>query len=125
MKIFAEDGSPTQIIMPGPSSEHKGCAIRLNLVTNKGTPVIGDARVVLEAIGLGGAEPQIMFDGRYRQFAEAPEHTIGAQMRGVVRNDYLIRLSITVSGTAAERDLEHEESGFEIKCFKHLLTLSA
>jgi hypothetical protein len=88
MKIFAEDGSPTQIIVPAPSSEHKGCAISLNLVTSDGTPVIGDARIVLEAIGPGGAEPQIMFDGRYSQFAESPEHTVGAQMRGVARNDY-------------------------------------
>jgi len=122
---IADDGSPTQIIVPGPSPEHKGCAIRLSLVTSDGAPVIDDARVVLEANGPGGADPQIMFDGRYAQFVQASDHTVAAQMRGVARNDYAIKLSVTLPSTAAEPDLEHVESGFEIKCFKHLVTLSA
>lgn len=122
---MGEDGSPTQIIVPGPSSEHKGCAIQLNVVASDGTPIADDARVVLEAIGPGDAEPQIMFDGRYGQFAKAHEHTVAAQTRGVARNDYLIKLSITTPSADAEPDLEHEESAFEIKCFKHLVTLSA
>jgi hypothetical protein len=33
-----------------------------------------------------------MFDGHYGQFAEAPDHTVAAQMRGVAKNDYSIRL---------------------------------
>jgi alkanesulfonate monooxygenase SsuD/methylene tetrahydromethanopterin reductase-like flavin-dependent oxidoreductase (luciferase family) len=122
---IADDGSPTQLIVPGPSPEHKGCAIRLKLVTSDGRPVTEDARVVLEANGPGGADPQIMFDGCYGQFAQAPEHTIAAQMRGIARNDYSIKLLVTLPSSAAEPDLEHEESAFEIKCFKHLVTLSA
>jgi alkanesulfonate monooxygenase SsuD/methylene tetrahydromethanopterin reductase-like flavin-dependent oxidoreductase (luciferase family) len=122
---IADDGSPTQIIVPGPSPDHKGCAIRLNLVTRAGEPVTSDARVVLEANGPDNADLQIIFDGRYGQFVQAPEYTIPAQMRGVARNDYSIKLSVTLPAIAAEPDLEHEESAFEIKCFKHLLTLSA
>lgn len=122
---IADDGSPTQIIVPGPSPDHKGCAIRLNLVTCEGAPIVGDARVVLEANGPGDATPQVMFDGHYGQFMQAPEHTVAAQMRGVARNDYSIKLFVTSPTGTAEPDLEHEESTFEIKCFKHLVTLSA
>jgi hypothetical protein len=46
-------------------------------------------------------------------------------MRGVARNDCSIELSVTLPASAAEPDLEHEESAFEIKGFKHLVTLSA
>jgi alkanesulfonate monooxygenase SsuD/methylene tetrahydromethanopterin reductase-like flavin-dependent oxidoreductase (luciferase family) len=122
---IADDGSPTQIIIPGPTTEHKGCAIRLNLVTSDGTPLTDDARVVLKAESPDGTDSQIMFDGRYRQFGETSEQTVAAQMRGVARNDYSIELSVTLPSSAAEPDFEHEESVFEIKCFKHLVTLSA
>ncbi len=122
---IAEDGSPTQIIVPGPVPEHKGCAIQLHLVTKDGAEIDDDATVVLEVSGPGGADTQVMFEGSYRQFTEAPEHRVAAQMRGVARNDYSIRLSISLPSTAEEPDLEHEESIFAIKCFKHLLTLSA
>jgi hypothetical protein len=97
----------------------------LRLVTNDGTEIADDARVVLEASGQGDLGKQVMFDGRYGQFTGAPDHIVAAQMRGVARNDYSIRLSISLPSRAAEPDLEHEESTFEIKCFKHLLTLSA
>ena len=122
---IAEDGNPTQIIVPGPAPEHKGCAIQLRLVTKDGAEIADDATVVLEASGPDNADKQMMFEGHYKQFAEAPDHTVAAQMRGVARNDYSIRLSISIPSTAAEPDLEHEESTFQIKCFKHLLTLSA
>ena len=122
---IAEDGSPTQIIVPGPAPEHKGCAIQLRLVTKDGAEIADDARVVLEASGQGDPGKQVMFDGGYGQFTGAPDHMVAAQTRGVARNDYSIRLSISLPSTAAQPDLEHEESTFEIKCFKHLLTLSA
>jgi alkanesulfonate monooxygenase SsuD/methylene tetrahydromethanopterin reductase-like flavin-dependent oxidoreductase (luciferase family) len=122
---IGEDGSPTQIIVPGRSTEHKGCAIRLNLVARNGTPIGGDAEVTLDTIGPADAKAQIMFKGRYSEFAQASGHTVGAQTRGVARNDYSIRLSITVPSEAAEPDLEHDESTFEIRCFKYLVTLSA
>ena len=122
---IAEDGSPTQIIVPGPAPEHKGCAIQLHLVTKDGAEITDDAGVVLEASGPGDVDKQVMFDGGYGQFTGAPDHMVAAQTRGVARNDYSIRLSISLPSTAAQPDLEHEESTFEIKCFKHLLTLSA
>jgi hypothetical protein len=122
---IAEDGSPTQIIVPGPAPEHKGCAIQLHLVAQDGAEIADDATVVLETSGPDGADRQIMFEGPYRQFSEAPEHTVPAQMRGVAGNDCSIRLAISLSKNAAEPDLEHEESTFAIRCFKHLLTLSA
>jgi alkanesulfonate monooxygenase SsuD/methylene tetrahydromethanopterin reductase-like flavin-dependent oxidoreductase (luciferase family) len=122
---IAEDGSPTQIIVPGPALEHKGCAIELHLVAHNGAEIADDATIVLEASGPEGADRQVMFEGPYKQFTEAPEHTVAAQMRGVARNDYSIRMAISLASNAAEPDLEHEESTFAIKCFKHLLTLSA
>ena len=122
---IAEDGSPTQIIVPGPAPEHKGCAIRLYLVAKDGDEITDDATVVLEATGPADADKQVMFQGSYKQFVAAPNHTVAAQMRGVARNDYSIRLSVSLPSTAAEPDFEHEESTFEIKCFKYLLTLSA
>jgi alkanesulfonate monooxygenase SsuD/methylene tetrahydromethanopterin reductase-like flavin-dependent oxidoreductase (luciferase family) len=89
---IAEDGSPTQIIIPGPSPDHRGCTIHLYLVTRDGSEVASDARVVVEANGPAGVDKQVMFDGHYGQFAEAPDHTVAAQMRGVAKNDYSIRL---------------------------------
>jgi hypothetical protein len=122
---IAEDGSPTQIIVPRPTSDHKGCAIQVHLVTRAGAEIADDATVVLEASGPGGADKQVMFEGEYRQFKQAPDHTVGAQQRGVAKNDYTIRLAVTLSSTTPEPDLDHDESTFAIKCFKHLLTLSA
>jgi alkanesulfonate monooxygenase SsuD/methylene tetrahydromethanopterin reductase-like flavin-dependent oxidoreductase (luciferase family) len=122
---IAEDGSPTQIIVPGPAPEHKGCAIQLHLVAQDGAEIAGGATIVLETSGPDGADRQVMFEGPYKRFIEASEHTVAAQMRGVARNDYSIRLAISLPTNAMEPDLEHEESTFAIKCFKHLLTLSA
>jgi hypothetical protein len=122
---IAEDGSPTQIIIPGPSADHKGCAIHLHLATEDGAEVAPDVRVVFEASGPGGVDRQVIFDGDYGQFTMAPDYTIAAQMRGVAKNDYSITLAVTLPNATAEPDLDHEESTFEIKCFKHLLTLSA
>jgi alkanesulfonate monooxygenase SsuD/methylene tetrahydromethanopterin reductase-like flavin-dependent oxidoreductase (luciferase family) len=122
---IAEDGSPTQIIVPGPAPEHKGCAIRLHLIAQDGEEIADHATVVLEATGPADTDKQVMCQGSYQQFVAAPNHTVAAQVRGVARNDYSIRLSVSLPNTAPEPDLEHEESTFEIKCFKHLLTLSA
>jgi alkanesulfonate monooxygenase SsuD/methylene tetrahydromethanopterin reductase-like flavin-dependent oxidoreductase (luciferase family) len=122
---IAEDGSPTQIIVPGPTEDHKGCAITLHLLTHHGVDIAGDARVVLAANGPDGVDAQVMFDGNYGQFRGAPKHTVPAQSRGVAKNDYCIRLAVTLPASSPEPDLEDEECTFEIKCFKYLLTLSA
>ena len=122
---IADDGSPIQIIVPGPAADHRGCAIQLRLVTSDGVELTDDARVMLEASGPDDVDRQIMFEGIYRQFTEAADHTVAAQRRGVAKNDYSIRLLVSLPSTAAEPDLEHDESTFTIKCFKHLLTLSA
>jgi hypothetical protein len=122
---IAEDGSPTQIIVPGPTPDHKGCAIQLHLVTRDGAEIADDVKVVLEASDPGGADKQVMFEEEYRQFKQAPDHTVGAQQRGVAKNDYTIRLAVTLPSATPEPDLDHEDSTFEIRCFKHFLTLSA
>jgi len=122
---IAEDGSPTQIIVPGPTADHKGCAIYLRLADCHGTEAADDTRIVLEARGPDGADTQVMFEGNYGQFKAAPDHTLGAHLRGVAKNDYWIRLAVTVLTSGPEPDLEHEESTFEIRCFKRLLNLSA
>src|SRR5207248_4699570 len=99
--------------------------IHLHLASDRGAEIDDDAAVVLEAIGPEGLDAQRMFEGTYREFKAARDHTLPAQTRGVAKNDYAIRLAITVPALVPEPDLEHEDSTFEIKCFKYLFTLSA
>jgi hypothetical protein len=80
---------------------------------------------MLAASGPERVDLQVMFDGNYQQFTAAPNHTVAAQIRGVAKNDYCIRLAVTLPVSSPEPDLENEECTFEIKCFKRLLTLSA
>jgi hypothetical protein len=122
---ITEDGSPTQIIVPGPSADHRGCAIYLHLQSSSGVEIDDDAAVVIDTIGPDGLDAQRMFVGTYGEFKAADSHIVPAQTRGVAKNDYLIRLAFTVAVSSVEPDLEHEDSTFEIKCFKPLFTLSA
>lgn len=122
---IAEDGSPTQIIVPGPSSDHIGCAIYLHLVAEDGSQISEDAEIILEAAAPTGQNRQVMFQGKYREFTHSEHHTVAAQSRGVAENDYVLRLAVNVAIGQPEPDLEGGESTFQIKCFKHLMTVSA
>ena len=124
------DGFPYQIIFVGPTSEHRGSAIRLYLTTADGGEVPDDAEVRLETSHESGADPQVIFQGKYRQFKEipdqhAPDAAVAVQQRTVAQDRYLIRLSVTVPAEAAQLDPTADASFFELECFKHVLNVTA
>jgi len=124
------DGFPYQIIFVGPTSEHRGSAIRLYLTTADGGEVPDSAEVRLETSHESGADRQVIFQGKYRQFKEipdqhAPDAAVAVQQRIVAQDRYLIRLSVTVPAEAAQLDPTADASFFELECFKHVLNVTA
>jgi len=124
------DGFPYQIIFVGPTSEHRGGAIRLYLTTADGGEAPDDAEVRLETSHESGADRQVIFQGKYRQFKEipdqrAPDAAVAVQQRTVAQDRYLIRLSVTVPAEAAQLDPTADASFFELECFKHVLNVTA
>jgi alkanesulfonate monooxygenase SsuD/methylene tetrahydromethanopterin reductase-like flavin-dependent oxidoreductase (luciferase family) len=122
------DGSPTEIIFPGPCAEHRGAAFRLGLAGKGGTAISDKAKIRLEAYA--GDDRQAVFEGTYRQFAgiadqHAPNAALAAQRRVVAGDGWLIQLSVTVPEKTPEPDLSAEESFFELECFKHNFAVSA
>lgn len=122
---IAEDGSPTQIIVPGPSTNHIGCAIKVYLTTEEGSEVGDDADIIFETASPTGHNRQVLFEGKYGDFRRAADHTLPAQSRGVAENDYYIRLAVRVRTAELQPDLDNGESAFQVRCFKHLMTVSA
>ena len=124
------NGFPYQIIFSGPTSEHRGSAIRLRLSGANGNEIAGDAGVLIEAHDSSGANRQTIFQGQYQQFAEipdqqAPNAAVAAQRRVVAEDGYMIRLIVSTSAGNAQPDLEADGSFFELECFKHLLNVTA
>nr|ART38467.1 G421 [uncultured bacterium] len=124
------DGFPYQIIFVGPTTEHRGSALRLHLVCKSGGEVPDAAEVSLETRHESGADCQVIFQGNYRQFKaigdqHAPNAAVAVQRRGVAQDRYLMRLSVTVPVGTAEPDPAAEESFFELECFKHVLNVTA
>ena len=124
------DGFPYQIIFVGPTTEHRGSAIRLRLVASNGAEVADDAQVYLETAHESGADQQLIFQGTYQQFREiadqhAPNAAIAAQRRVVAQDRYRIRLQIAVPVGSPLPDPDAEDSFFELECFKHVLNVTA
>lgn len=123
-------GFPYQIIFSGPTREHRGSAIRLRLCDVAGNEMAADADVLLEAHDASGANRQIIFHGKYRQFREisdqhAPNAATAAQRRVVAEDGYVIRLTVSDGGSGPRPDPTAENSFFELECFKHLLNVTA
>ena len=117
------DGVPYQLIFVGPTSEHRGCAVRLNLVTRDGIHAPDDAEVLLETYYRTGEERTVLFQGRYGDFKAVPDqHTAGAalaiQKRGEAGEDYVIRLGVSVPEGGHIPDPEADGSYFELECVK-------
>ena len=117
------DGVPYQFIFVGQTSEHRGSAIRLNLVTEDGAQVPDDAKVLLETFYQDGTERTVMFRGSYGQFRGIPDQrdpgaALGLQKRAEAGEDYLVRLSVTVSGDGSTPDPTADDSFFELECVK-------
>lgn len=124
------DGFPYQIIFVGPTPEHRGSAIRLRLVTRDGGEAPDDAAVLLEAFHETGAAPQVIFQGKYKQFRElpdqqAPDAAVAAQQRVVAQDRYVIRLTVTTKAGTPLPDPAAAASMFELACFKHVLNVTA
>lgn len=122
------DGSPTEIIFPGPCDEHRGCAIRLRLAGVNGQAVAAQAKVKLTATD--GQREETIFESDYGAFSRipdqhAPEAALAAQRRVVAGDGWSIALTITVPADTPEPELEAEDSFFEVECFKQVLTVSA
>jgi len=124
------DGFPYQMIFVGPTTEHRGSAIRLHLVARDGTEVADETEVRLESSHESGTDRQVIFQGTYRQFkAIADQHSsnaaVAAQRRVVAQDRYRIRLRITPPVGSPQPDPEAEASFFELECFKHVLNVTA
>jgi hypothetical protein len=124
------DGFPYQIIFVGPTAEHRGSAIRLHLSGKNGGEVSPDAEVLLEASHESGANRQVIFRGKYRQFTDipdqhAPNAAVAAQRRVVAQDRYVIRLNVTAPRGTPPPDPAAEECVFELECFKHALNVTA
>ena len=95
------DGVPYMLIFVGPTSEHRGCAMRLCLVDGQGVPAPDDAEVILETYYRTGSERTVMFQGRYGDFAgisdqRAPGAALAVQRRAESGEDYVIRFGVTL-----------------------------
>jgi hypothetical protein len=117
------DGVPYQIIFVGPTPEHRGSAIRLQMVTEDGEPVPADAHVLLETYYKSGAERTIVFQGLYGQFRaiadqHVPNAAVSVQKRAEAGEDYVIRLTVTVPENGPQPDPTAEDSFFELECVK-------
>jgi hypothetical protein len=122
---LAEDGSPTQLIVPGPGKDHLGCALLLHVVDASGNDIPDSAEVIFETAASDGSDRQVMFKGRYGDFKRSPDGVVPAQQRGVAQNGYMMRMAVVVPDGDAAPDLEAERSTFSVRCFKHLMTVSA
>jgi hypothetical protein len=117
------DGVPYQIIFVGPTPEHRGSAIRLSMVTIADATMPDEAEVLLETYHKSGAERTVMFQGTYQQFKSipdqhAPNAAVALQKRAEAGEDYVIRLTVTVSADGPQPDPTADESFFELECVK-------
>lgn len=117
------DGIPFQLIFVGPTSEHRGSAIRLHLAAKGGGEVPDDAEVILETFYKTGEERTVMFQGTYGQFKaipdqQAPNAALAVQKRAEAGEDYVIRFAVTVPEGSPQPDPAANDSYFELECVK-------
>ena len=117
------DGIPYQLIFVGPTSDHRGCAVRLNLVTRDGDQAPDDAEVQLETYYRTGEERTVLFQGRYGDFKgvadqRAADAALAIQKRAEAGEDYVIRLGVSVPEGDQLPDPEAGDSYFELECVK-------
>jgi hypothetical protein len=103
------DGVPFLFIFVGPTSEHRGSQLRMEM---KGTP--DTAMVKIESLYKSGSERATIFEGPY----SAVRDGTGAQKRVEAGQDYFIRVQVTVPEGLADPDPAADESHFELECVK-------
>ena len=62
------DGNPFLFIFVGPTSEHRGSALRLHMAAKGGAAVPDDAQVLIESLYKSGSERQAIYSWRVRGF---------------------------------------------------------
>ena len=117
------DGAPYQFIFVGPSSEHRGSAIRLYMVDEDGEEIADEAEVCLETSYKTGEEHTLMFQGTYGQFKAIPDQyadnaAVAVQRRAEAGEDYVIRLAVTVPPGSSRPDPAADDAFFEVECVK-------
>ena len=117
------DGVPYQFIFVGPTSEHRGSAIRLVMLGKDGSPVPGDAMVKVESFYKTGSERVTILETPYERFAALrdqndPETALTAQSRAEAGEDYIVRVEVAVPEGASPPDPWNDESYFELECVK-------
>jgi hypothetical protein len=117
------DGAPYQFIFVGPTSEHRGSAIRLCMVTEDGDEMVDEAEVCLETFYKTGEEHTVIFQGTYGQFKAIPDQyadnaAVAVQRRAEAGEDYIIRLAVTVPAGSPRPDPTADEAFFEVECVK-------
>ena len=116
------DGVPFQFIFVGPSTDNRGTAVRLSMVTKDGSLVPENADVLLESYYHTGSERTVMFQGTYGDFSviadqEAPDAAVSIQKRAEIGEQYVIRLSVSVA-SGSPPDPVSDDSYFELECVK-------
>ena len=117
------DGIPYQLIFVGPTTEHRGTAIRLKVAAKGGGEVSDDADVLLETFYKTGEERTVMFEGKYGLFREIPDQeakdaALSLQKRAEAGEDYVIRLGVTVLEGSPQPDPAANASYFQLECVK-------
>lgn len=117
------DGAPFQFILVGPTSEHRGAALRLWMEAVGGAMLPLDATVTVESYYKTGSERVTVFEGPYATFAalpdqRAPEASVPIQRRAEAGEDYVIRIAVSVPEGAPEPDPYADASAFELECVK-------
>ena len=116
------DGVPYQFIFVGPTSEHRGNAIRLKMMATGGGELPGDARVRVESFYRTGSERTVLFEGAYEEFQGAdqlgPEAALAVQQRAEAGEDYAIRVEVASQGESPAPDPSADGSYFELECVK-------
>jgi len=106
----------------GPTSEHRGNAIRLKMMATGGGELPGDARVRVESFYRTGSERTVLFEGAYEEFQGAdqlgPEAALAVQQRAEAGEDYAIRVEVASQGESPAPDPSADGSYFELECVK-------
>ena len=116
------DGVPYQFIFVGPTSEHRGSAIRVSMLTQGGSPAPDDATVKVESFYKTGSEQVTMLETPYQRFAAIdqndPDSTLTAQARAEAGEDYIVRVEVALPPGAPAPDPWNDASYFELECVK-------
>jgi len=84
------DGIPYQLIFVGPTTEHRGTAIRLKVAAKGGGEVSDDADVLLETFYKTGEERTISADGVFIAIGHAPSTELFVDQLETKQGGYLI-----------------------------------